>query len=84
MAGGPTSGANLKGVTLIREVPDEQLSFRRPTEENTNRRPTEERKRQEVNLREVLTEGNFQLLPELKDGDTIFVPLKSEAFGAVL
>lgn len=60
MAGGPTSGANLKGVTLISEMPGDQ-------------------QRQEVNLKEVLTEGNFQLLPKLKDGDTIFVPLKSDS-----
>jgi len=38
MAGGPTVGANLKGVTLIREMPGDQ-------------------QRQEINLREVLTEG---------------------------
>lgn len=60
IAGGPTSGANLKGVTLIRELPGEQ-------------------QRQKVNLREVLTEGNFQLLPDLKEGDTIFIPLKTDS-----
>ena len=33
----------------------------------------------EVDLKKVLTEGEFQLLPELKSGDTVFVPQKKES-----
>jgi protein involved in polysaccharide export with SLBB domain len=60
IAGGNTSLADLKGVTIIHETPGQQQRFR-------------------VNLKKVLTEGDFHLLPKLKDGDTIFVPLKSES-----
>jgi protein involved in polysaccharide export with SLBB domain len=33
----------------------------------------------EVDLEEVLTEGQFSLMPPLKSGDTIFIPKKQEA-----
>lgn len=33
----------------------------------------------EVDLRKVLTEGEFQLLPELRSGDTVFVPQMKES-----
>jgi len=58
IAGGPTSEADLERVTVIREIPEAD----------------EEQQQQLIDLEEVLTEGNFQLLPKLKGDDTIFVP----------
>ena len=58
MAGGHTSNADLKRVTLIRETPQGD----------------EKQRRQAMDLEKVLTGGRFQLLPQLKSGDTIFVP----------
>jgi len=63
IAGGPTSEADLERVTVIRETPEAK----------------EEQKRQTIDLQEVLTEGEFQLLPKLGADDTIFIPrLKPE------
>jgi len=58
IAGGPTSEADLERVTVIREIAE----------------AGEEQQQQLIDLEEVLTEGNFQLLPKLKGDDTIFVP----------
>lgn len=58
MAGGHTSNADLKRVTLIRET----------------LQGDEGQRRQAMDMEEVLTGGKFQLLPQLKSGDTIFVP----------
>jgi protein involved in polysaccharide export with SLBB domain len=58
IAGGPTSEADLERVTVIREILEAK----------------EEQKRQTIDLQEVLTEGEFQLLPKLKADDTIFIP----------
>jgi protein involved in polysaccharide export with SLBB domain len=58
IAGGPTSEADLERVTVIREIFEAK----------------EEQKRQTIDLQEVLTEGEFQLLPKLKADDTIFIP----------
>lgn len=62
IAGGPTSQAELKKVTVIREIPE----------------AGEGQQRQMINLEKVLTEGDFRLLPKLKAEDTIFVPRKTE------
>jgi len=62
LAGGPTSQADLKRVAVIREIADSD------GKENS----------QTVNLQKVLTKGEFQLLPKLNAGDTIFVPRKTE------
>lgn len=58
MAGGHTSDADLKRVTLIRETPQGD----------------EKQWHQTMDIEKVLTGGKFQLLPQLKSGDTIFVP----------
>jgi protein involved in polysaccharide export with SLBB domain len=58
MAGGHTSNADLKRVTLIRETLQED----------------EQQRHQTMDMEKVLTGGEFQLLPQLKSGDTIFVP----------
>ena len=58
IAGGHSSDADLKRVTLIRETA----------------REAEEQRRQTVNLEKVLTEGEFQLLPALRSDDILFVP----------
>jgi protein involved in polysaccharide export with SLBB domain len=62
LAGGPTSQADLKKVAVISEIADSD------GKENS----------QTVNLQKVLTKGEFQLLPKLNTGDTIFVPRKTE------
>ena len=58
LAGGPTSYADLERVTIIRET----------------LKKDEEQQQQTIDLETVLTEGKFQLLPKLKQDDTIFVP----------
>lgn len=62
IAGGPSGQSDLKKVTIIREM----------TDSNSGKRS------QTVDLQKVLTKGEFQLLPKLNDGDTIFVPRKIE------
>ena len=63
IAGGHTSEGDLEKVTVIREKSG----------------ATGKEQRQKVDLKKVLKEGRFELLPELKDGDTIFVPIKTES-----
>lgn len=58
LAGGPTSDADLERVMIIRE---EAVK-------------SEEQDRLSFDLKKVLEEGKFQLLPSLQPGDTIFVP----------
>ena len=36
------------------------------------------KQQQKINLNKVLTKGEFSLLPKLSDGDTIFIPRKSD------
>ncbi|MEK7399555.1 MAG: SLBB domain-containing protein [Candidatus Poribacteria bacterium] len=36
------------------------------------------KQQQKIDLKKVLTEGEFSLLPKLSDGDTIFIPRKSD------
>jgi protein involved in polysaccharide export with SLBB domain len=62
IAGGPSGQSDLKKITVIREMADSNSGKRSQT----------------VDLQKVLTKGEFQLLPKLNDGDTIFVPRKIE------
>jgi len=39
---------------------------------------SENKQQQKVNLKRVLTKGEFSLLPKLSDGDTIFIPRKPD------
>ena len=64
IAGGHTSEADLERVTVIREAS--------ATEAFAG--GNEAQQQQTVDLEEVLTEGKFQMLPELNTDDTIFVP----------
>jgi polysaccharide export outer membrane protein len=61
LAGGHTSQADLKKVTLIREIDG-----------------SENKQQQKIDLKKVLTKGEFSLLPKLSDGDTIFIPRKPD------
>jgi len=60
LAGGPTSQSDLERVMIIRENSAEA---------------DEEQQQLVIDLEAVLTEGQFQLLPELQADDTIFVPM---------
>lgn len=62
LAGGPTSSADLKKVTIIRR-----------SDEKGNSESF-----QSLNLQKVLTKGQFESLPKLVTGDTIFIPRKEE------
>jgi polysaccharide export outer membrane protein len=62
LAGGPSAQSDLKKVTIIRETADSNSGKRSQT----------------VDVLKVLTKGEFQLIPKLNDGDTIFVPRKIE------
>jgi len=62
VSGGPTSQADLKKITIIREIANADSGKRSQT----------------VNILKVLTKGEFQLLPKLNSGDTIFVPRRPE------
>ncbi len=62
VAEGYTSLADMKKVTIIRE-----------SSESGKRKSM-----QTVNIQKILTNGEFQLLPELVSGDTIFIPQKPE------
>jgi protein involved in polysaccharide export with SLBB domain len=62
LAGGPTSDADLERVMVLREIPQAD----------------EEQEPLTIDLEEVLTEGQFQLLPKLQADDTLFVPRMKE------
>jgi len=62
IAGGYTDSADIKKVTVIQESSESGKG----------------KSMQTVNIQKILTNGEFQLLPELVSGDTIFIPRKPE------
>ena len=66
LAGGQTSGADLERTMVVRGVGAMHAS------------PVQGKQRFRIDLEEVMTEGNLDLLPPMFPGDTVFIPKVKE------